>query len=53
MLVQTYKDKGFLAALRIDFTTDAIKQFFIYSPFEHTQFDYGDNIKQLYASEIE
>lgn len=52
IMVENYKDKGFLAALRIDFATEAIKQFFIHSPFEHTQFDFGDNIKNLYISEI-
>lgn len=52
IMVENYKDKGFLVALRIDFATEAIKQFFIYSPFEHTQFDFGDKIKNLYASEI-
>jgi hypothetical protein len=52
IMVENYKDKGFLAALRIDFATEAIKQFFIYSPFEHTKFDFGDKIKHLYASEI-
>ncbi|MDT0675114.1 hypothetical protein [Autumnicola musiva] len=52
IMTENYKDKGFVAALRIDFATEAIKQFFIYSPFEHTQFDFGVNIKNLYGSEI-
>lgn len=52
IMVENYKDKGFLAALRIDFVTEAIKKYFFYSPFEHTLFDFGDKIKNLYASSI-
>ncbi len=52
IMVENYKEKGFLAAVRIDFATETIKQFFINSPFEHTQFDFGDKIKNLYVSEI-
>jgi hypothetical protein len=51
IMVENYKEKGFLAAVRIDFATETIKQFFIDSPFEHTKFDFGDKIKNLYASE--
>ena len=52
IMVENYKDKGFVAALRIDFATETIKQFFIYSPFEHSKFDFGDRVKNLYGSEM-
>lgn len=52
IMVENYKDKGFVSALRIDFATETIKQLFIHSAFEHTQFDFGNEIKNLYASEI-
>lgn len=53
IMVENYKDKGFLVALRIDFATETVKQFFINSPFEHTQFDFGEDIKNLFVSKME
>jgi hypothetical protein len=53
IMVENYKEKGFLAAVRIDFATETIRQFFISSPFEQTQFDFGDKIKNLYVEELQ
>lgn len=52
IMVENYKDKGFVAALRIDFITETIKQFFDDTAFQNTHFDFGDSIKNLYGSEI-
>lgn len=52
IMVENYKDKGFVVALRIDFATEAIKEFFGESSFVHTQFDFGNSIKNIYGSEI-
>jgi hypothetical protein len=52
IMTENYKDYGALAALRIDFITETIKQFEIYSPFEHTTFKFEESIKDLYVSEL-
>lgn len=53
IMVENYKDRGFLVALRIDFATETIKQYFISSPFEHTKFNFGNSFKNLYGAQIE
>lgn len=51
LMIENYKAKGFLTAIRIDFITETIKQLFISSPFEQTKFNFGSSLKNLYGAE--
>ncbi len=52
IMTENYKDKGFLVALRIDFITSTINQVFNPLAFDHTLFDFGNKIDNIYGSEL-
>ena len=53
IMIENHKDKGYLKALRIDFVTETIKQQFIDSAFEQTNFVFGSDFKGLQARKID
>lgn len=52
IMIENYKDKGFLAALRIDFVIETIKQIFNKGDLGVTNVNVGDTIKTLFCAEI-
>lgn len=50
IMVENHKDRGFLAALRIDFASEVIRQFFIKSPFNPTKYSVAKDLGDLFAA---
>ena len=51
-MIENYKDKGFLVALRIDFIIETIKQVFNKGELGITKINVGKTIKTLFYDEI-
>lgn len=52
IMIENYKDKGFLAALKIDFVIETIKQIFGKGDLDSTKVNVGETIKTLFCAEI-
>jgi len=52
IMIEDYRESGFLVALRIDFVTETLLQVFGHNELESTNFKFGDALHNLNASEI-
>ncbi|MFD2574581.1 hypothetical protein ACFSUS_28375 [Spirosoma soli] len=52
IMIENHKDKGFLAALRIDFVIETIRQIFNKGDLSITKVNVGETIKTLFCAEI-